>query len=56
MRWVRAERLAYTRIGDKIEWYVGYGDMTVFLHDQLYGVRGGVVETIWPILGRGKLQ
>jgi D-serine deaminase-like pyridoxal phosphate-dependent protein len=44
------------RIGDKIEWYVGYGDMTVFLHDQLHGVRGGVVEAIWPILGRGKIQ
>jgi D-serine deaminase-like pyridoxal phosphate-dependent protein len=44
------------RIGDKVEWYVGYGDMTVFLHDQLYGVRKGIVEAVWPILGRGKIQ
>jgi len=44
------------RVGDKIEWYVGYTDSTVVLHDVLYGVRRGVVEAAWPILGRGKLQ
>jgi D-serine deaminase-like pyridoxal phosphate-dependent protein len=47
---------ASPRIGDKLEWLVAYGDMTLFLHDLLYGVRGGVVETVWPILGRGKIQ
>ena len=44
------------RVGDRLEWYVGYTDSTVFLHDVLYGVRGGIVEVAWPILGRGKLQ
>jgi len=44
------------RIGEKQEWLVAYGDMTLFLHDVLYGVRGGIVETAWPILGRGKIQ
>ena len=44
------------RIGDKVEWYVGYTDNTVILHETLYGVRKGIVEVAWPILGRGKLQ
>jgi len=26
------------------------------LHDQIYGVRNGVVEVVWPIEGRGKLR
>ncbi|MCC6173932.1 MAG: DSD1 family PLP-dependent enzyme [Chloroflexi bacterium] len=45
-----------TRVGDRIEWYVGYTDSTVVLHDMLYGIRAGIVESAWPILGRGKLQ
>ncbi|MGI8550815.1 MAG: DSD1 family PLP-dependent enzyme [Dehalococcoidia bacterium] len=43
------------RVGDKLEFVVGYTDSTVVLHDVLYGVRGGRVEVAWPILGRGKL-
>jgi D-serine deaminase-like pyridoxal phosphate-dependent protein len=43
-------------IGDKLEWLVAYGDMTLFLHEVLYGVRRGMVEAVWPILGRGKIQ
>ena len=42
--------------GDRIDFIVGYGDSTVFLHDHLYGVRAGCVEAVWPIAGRGKLQ
>lgn len=44
------------KVGDKLEWIVGYSDTTVFLHEELYGVRGGRVEVCWPVLGRGKLQ
>ena len=44
------------QIGDGFDFMVGYGDATVFLHDQLYGVRNGIVEAIWPIAGRGKLR
>lgn len=44
------------RVGDKMEWHVGYSDMTVFLHDEIYGIRDGIVETVWPILGRGRIQ
>ena len=46
---------AVPRIGDKLAWLVAYGDMTLFLHDELFGIRDGVVETVWPILGRGKI-
>lgn len=44
------------KVGDLIEWYVGYTDATVPLHDVMYAVRKGRVEAAWPILGRGKLQ
>jgi D-serine deaminase-like pyridoxal phosphate-dependent protein len=44
------------RIGDKIEWIVGYGDTTVCLHDEMVGIRKGYVESVWPISGRGKLS
>jgi D-serine deaminase-like pyridoxal phosphate-dependent protein len=44
------------RIGDKIEFVIGYTDTTVHLHDELYAIRNGVVEAVWPVLGRGKLR
>jgi D-serine deaminase-like pyridoxal phosphate-dependent protein len=42
------------RVGDTLEFVVGYGDTTVHLHDEMYGIRDGAVEVVWPILGRGK--
>lgn len=44
------------KVGDVFDLVVGYSDATVFLHDTLYGIRQGIVETAWPILGRGKLR
>ncbi len=44
------------RVGDRVRFVAGYSDSTVFLHDHLYGVRGGRLEVIWPILGRGMLE
>jgi D-serine deaminase-like pyridoxal phosphate-dependent protein len=44
------------RVGDKIEFVVGYSDTTTMLHDEIYGVRDGRLEVVWPILGRGKLR
>ena len=44
------------KIGDKLELISGYSDMTVFLHDQIYGIRNDHVETVWNILGRDKKQ
>ena len=46
----------FPRRGDKIEIVPGYSDSTVFLHDYLYGIRDGRIETAWPLLGRGMLQ
>jgi D-serine deaminase-like pyridoxal phosphate-dependent protein len=44
------------KVGDALEFIVGYSDTTVVLHDQIYGIRDGVVETVWPLWGRGRLQ
>jgi D-serine deaminase-like pyridoxal phosphate-dependent protein len=43
-------------IGDKIELIVGYSDTTVHLHEEIVGVRGGRVESIWRVAGRGKIK
>ena len=47
---------AEPRVGDRIELVSGYADGTVALHDELFGIRDGVVEAVWPLLGRGRLQ
>ena len=41
-------------VGDKIDYQVGYGDATVFLHDTIYGLRNQKLEKVWKIQGRGK--
>ena len=43
-------------IGARIQCLMGYGDTSVHLHETLVGTRGGVVEIVWPLLGRGRLQ
>jgi len=44
------------QVGDKVDFVVGYTDATLFLHDKLYGIRDHIVEVMWEIAGRGKLQ
>ena len=44
------------RVGDRLEFVVGYSDTTVHLYDEMYGIRKGKVEIVWPILGRGRLS
>ncbi|MGQ9667576.1 MAG: DSD1 family PLP-dependent enzyme [Anaerolineae bacterium] len=44
------------RVGDKIDLMVGYGDLTVYKHDFLYGVRNGIVEAQWEVLPRSSLR
>ncbi len=44
------------RIGDHVEFIVGYSDTTVSLHDEIVGIRHGRVEAIWPIVARGRLK
>ncbi len=36
-------------VGEALEFIVGYGDTTVFLHDRLIGIRKGRVEIAWDI-------
>ncbi|MBT3342318.1 MAG: DSD1 family PLP-dependent enzyme [Gemmatimonadetes bacterium] len=42
-------------VGDHLEFIAGYSDTTVFLHNHMVGTRQGIVEVVWPILGRGHL-
>ena len=51
-----AEPTSKPAVGDRMEFVVGYSDTTTFLHNYIYGIRNGIVETAWPLLGRGKLQ
>ena len=44
------------RIGDTVEFIPGYHDSTVFLHDRIFGVRGGVVTEVIPVAARGRLS
>lgn len=47
---------AATRVGDTLEFVVGYSDTTVHLHNELYAVRGGIVEEVWHVVARGKTR
>jgi len=44
------------RVGDRVEFVVGYSDTTVHLHEELIGIRRGRVEVVWPVAGRGKIK
>jgi D-serine deaminase-like pyridoxal phosphate-dependent protein len=43
-------------IGEKLTVIPNHPGICLNLHDTLIGVRRGLVETIWPIEGRGKVQ
>jgi len=47
---------ATPKIGDRIEFVVGYSDTTVHLHEEMIGVRRGRIEEVWRIAGRGKIK
>ena len=44
------------RVGDKIELVVGYSDTTIHLHEEIVALRGGEVEAVWKVAGRGKIK
>ncbi|MGN6701058.1 MAG: DSD1 family PLP-dependent enzyme, partial [Thermomicrobiales bacterium] len=44
------------RPGDTVELVPGHVCTTVNLYDRYVAVRGGIVEAIWPIAGRGRAQ
>lgn len=43
-------------IGDRVEMIPSHIDTTVNLHDFYYAHRRGVIEEIWPVATRGKVQ
>ena len=47
---------ATPRLAETIRFEPGCVDTTVVLHDELFGVRDGLVEAIWPLLALGRLQ
>jgi 3-hydroxy-D-aspartate aldolase len=44
---------ARLRLGDRVLLIPGHCDPTVNLHDWYVAVRGGRVESLWPITARG---
>ncbi len=42
--------------GDKLEILPSHCCTTVNLHDRYYGIRNGIVESVWDIAARGKAQ
>jgi 3-hydroxy-D-aspartate aldolase len=43
-------------VGDKLEFIPGHCDTTVNLHDYFYAIRKDIVEAIWRIQGRGRMD
>jgi len=48
-----SEGTSLPALGEQVLLVPGHCDPTVNLHDYLLGVRGGVVETVWPVAARG---
>jgi D-serine deaminase-like pyridoxal phosphate-dependent protein len=46
----------WPRVGDRLELEVNYTDQAVHLHENLFGIRDGVIIAVWPVACRGKLQ
>jgi len=46
----------WPRVGDRLELEVNYTDQAVHLHESLFGIRDGVIEAIWPVACRGRMQ
>jgi D-serine deaminase-like pyridoxal phosphate-dependent protein len=44
------------RTGHRIQMIVGYSDTTVHLHETMVGMRGGRIEQLWRIVGRGRIK
>jgi D-serine deaminase-like pyridoxal phosphate-dependent protein len=42
------------KLGDKIEFIPSHSDTNVNLYDNLFCIRNGKVEAVWPVLARGR--
>lgn len=54
--WLRVHSGPGPAIGERLEWIPGYVDFTTMLHDHFIGVRNGVVEEIFKIDARGRVD
>jgi D-serine deaminase-like pyridoxal phosphate-dependent protein len=54
--WLSWEKAADLPVGARIEMIPSHIDPTVNLHDFYYAHRNGVIEEIWPVAARGKVQ
>jgi len=43
------------KIGDRVEFVPGYGDLTTVLHNQFYVLQNDRLVDIWPLTARGRL-
>jgi 3-hydroxy-D-aspartate aldolase len=43
-------------VGEKVEFLPGHCDTTVNLHNVFFAVRKGVVEAVWPVEARGRVD
>ena len=44
------------KLGERVRVIPNHVCVAVNLHEKIYGIRGGEVEAVWPVEGRGKLQ
>ena len=44
------------RVGDRLSVIPNHVCTTVNMHDEIYGIRGGQVEVVWRVEGRGKVK
>ncbi|TYC67785.1 DSD1 family PLP-dependent enzyme [Stappia sp. BW2] len=51
---VIADPKGVLKVGEKLKLVPGHCDPTANVHDWYVGVRGGKVETVWPVSARGK--
>ena len=51
---VIADPAGALKVGDKLRLVPGHCDPTCNVHDWYVGVRGGKVETLWPVSARGR--
>jgi D-serine deaminase-like pyridoxal phosphate-dependent protein len=43
-------------VGDRVQIVPNHVCIAVHLHEVIYGVRGGTIQTSWPVAARGRLQ
>ncbi len=56
LTWDNQTSTTQLTIGDRIALYPSHIDTTINLHDTYYAYRNGLLEAIWPVAARGKVQ